>query len=66
MPHRASVSHFCVLRNHTTTFRVAVLDGGLPAWKAVGGEVDSVPAKEEAMMAATKAAREVQAPNAGG
>lgn len=47
-------------------YRVAVLDGGLPAWKAVGGEVDSNPAKEEAMMAATKAAREVQAPNAGG
>lgn len=39
--------------NHTC--RVAVLDGGLPAWRAAGGEVDSSPVDEAALHAPAQA-----------
>mmetsp|Transcript_20855 Transcript_20855/g.53046 ORF Transcript_20855/g.53046 Transcript_20855/m.53046 type:complete len:334 (-) Transcript_20855:338-1339(-) len=37
--------------------RVAVLDGGLPAWKDAAYDVDTAPVSEEVMEAAKKAAR---------
>lgn len=37
--------------------RVAVLDGGLPAWKAAGGEVETTPVEDAAIHAAAEALR---------
>jgi hypothetical protein len=34
-----------------------VLDGGLPAWKAAGGEVDTSPVSDEQLHAAAEALR---------
>eukprot|EP00887_Chlorella_sp_A99_P000171 scaffold13.g171.t1 len=45
--------------------RVAVLDGGLPAWKAAGGEVETAPVSAEAVGAPAAAARASPPPPAG-
>lgn len=37
--------------------RVSVLEGGLPAWKAIGGELDTSAVDDQQLQAATEAAR---------
>ena len=37
--------------------RVAVLDGGMPAWRAAGGEVETAPVDDAALHAAAEALR---------
>lgn len=51
------------MRVRVRACRVYVLDGGLPAWKAAGLPVEAGEVAEEALKAATHAAR---APPAGG
>lgn len=46
--------------HHCGARRVAVLQGGLPAWRAAGGEIDASSVDDATLHAATAAARHVR------